>query len=848
MGFTVRQAATTIPIGDPDALAARGATFQARQGNLKRAANKLDQNAVALDLTPQQVRAQLVGLHPHEDLMSTATLHALDRNFADADVIITTPQALEAVAGMSKGASPGPTGWTSELLAQAMKEPEIANAFATVFSDIASGNIDSTIRDRLISARLVAIPKEPTKVRPIAVGEVFLKAASIVMFSRVLEGVGELFKGLQFGVGMRGGAEVVIHNVRHAWDAAVTRNQGDFAVCTIDCTNAFNALKRTAIVAALARHRQFAKLLPLLDLEYGSHSKLWYGDRDHLISASGVRQGSVLGPFWFALAIHEPVREVLKRFPKVRGFMYLDDVTLHGPAKETAAAADAIGAALAPLGLEVNAGKCEWLAVSTVARTQHPKGYKIVEAIKVLGAYIGVDHACRTRLLDVKKKHVNFFRRLPLLEPDIAAALLEVSGIPRVSYYARTHHPDVILPFLQEFDTSVLKAWMKICDITSVSQTTKTLASLPASLGGGGFIAWADRCMHAYAASREASLLKESGGPLSMVRESDRVLAAETKIADELRSSNALIKSHMEASKGCIARIRDTTTALYFPPEGISALFRWLMLAPHTQLTKMVHCPGCLLALTGIEFFGHVVGCARCHGYNASSRHAGLKKVLLELWRLLGLSFDTTEPRAFNAYTCMGCRMKLAGWDEVEAHVAFCEKAKAFPSKEAATDRSGPDGRVCLPAHGDQPARSIVYDVTILSTTAQTHRDKSLVVAWAGKTREKDGKYKEKVVAERPGQEFIVIGGTAFGELSASTQKFLRDCIAASNSAYTYDFIARKFSAAIAFCSGHVIAEAERRAGVVHQPSPLQIVQKLPIGRKGTAGFDVANNDGLWSA
>jgi nitrite reductase/ring-hydroxylating ferredoxin subunit len=847
MGAAVRQERTSIPPAEADVRSARAATSQARAGNLGRAARKLDQNSDPFTLTPAQIREQLVTMHPDEPCLDSiaAATAVLGTSVPESDTIIASVEAIEAVNGMSKGAAPGPTGWTSELMSQSMKNPEVAIEFAAILSDIAAGHVDETVRNRLTSARLIALPKEPTKARPIAVGEVFLKAASLVMFERVLDDVGKLFKGLQFGVGFKGGGEAVIHNVRYAWDVAIAANQRDFTVCTIDCKNAFNAVKRSAIVSALKRHPEFARLTPLLNLEYGSHSKLHYGERDHIMSRSGVRQGSVLGPFWFALAIHDPIREVLKRFPAVRGFMYLDDVTLHGPARDTAAAATAIGAALAPLGLEVNAGKCEWLTVGTTARIEHPVGYKPVDAIKVLGAFIGDAAESRKRLQEVAKKHVAFFRRLPLLEPDIAAALLEVSGIPRVSYYARTHHPDIIGPFLKEFDARVMKAWMFLCDIKSVSETTKKLAKLSTRMGGLGFTSWEDRCPHAYAASREASMLPENGGPISFVRESDRVLAAEMKEVEELRNSDIVVKTHMEASKGCSARLRDTSTGLYFPIEGIAAVFRWLLLAPHALLKGALECPGCKLALKAVEFFGHVAGCARCHGYNASSRHAGLKKLLHEIFTLLGLTFDAAEPRAFNTYTCRGCDAKLKG-DDIKAHLAACPHSKGV-SADVATDRSGPDGRLYLPGSASRKPRVIVWDVTILSTTAQSHRGKPLESAMGEKKKEKDGKYKAMVLAENPDQEFIVIGGSALGELSATTQQLLRDCIAASNSAFTYDFIARKLSAGIMFCSGHVIAEAERRAGVIHQTTRLQTTQ-LSNGRKGSAGCDVADNDGLCCA
>jgi hypothetical protein len=274
-------------------------------------------------------------------------------------------------------------------------------------------------------------------------------------------------------------------------------------------------------------------------------------------------------------------------------------------------------------------------------------------------------------------------------------------------------------------------------------------------------------------------------------------------------------------------------------------MFRWLLLAPHPQFPPMAKCPGCGFALTPQEFFGHVVGCARCHGYNVSSRHAGLKKLLHEIFDMLGLSYDTHEPRAFNKYTCVGCRCTLES-DEVSAHIASCERLEGLVSRDAAVDRSGPDGRVYLPANGNRRERVIVWDVTIVSTTALSHRGKSLEAAFSERTREKNGKYKGPVEAEKPGQEFAVIGGSAFGELSSSTTQLFKDCIAATNSAYSLDFITRKFSAGIAFCSGHVIAEAERRIGIVHSQSPLQAAIQPSTGRKGTAAHGVAGNDGLW--
>ena len=112
-------------------------------------------------------------------------------------------------------------------------------------------------------------------------------------------------------------------------------------------------------------------MVPIFELEYAQHSRLYYKDGD-LTSQSGVRQGSVLGPCWFAFAIHDDLRRIADDNKDVRILAYLDDITVVGPAARAAAVSARIEEAFAPLCLQVNRNKSEWLSTTAA---QAPPGF-----------------------------------------------------------------------------------------------------------------------------------------------------------------------------------------------------------------------------------------------------------------------------------------------------------------------------------------------------------------------------------------------------------------------------------------------------------------------------------------
>lgn len=787
---------TAAPKLSDDARAAKKASFHCRNGYRGKAARTLDQSANKFGFVGDEFLTAISDLHPNEKPLTEQMLATLRSQAPDVQHPLTVTEVREACNRLCSGATPGPTGWSDELIATLLSDDEAAREATTIIDDIRLNHLDAEAAARLVAAKFIPLPKEAKKIRPIAIGESWLKLACTCQLHRVMPEVRALFSGLQFGVGEKGGAEHIAHHVR-----AIFEERSDATICTLDCTNAFNSVNRLKVAQALLAHPQFASLIPLFLLEYGQPSRLYGDGFDNLWSRSGVRQGSVLGPFWFALTIHAEVEAALKRHPAVKGYLYLDDVTLVGPPQSVAAASADIEKALEPLGLMINRKKSEWLSRSNAPP---PAGFTTPESIRVLGAFIGSDEACSNKLRALEAKQTAFFRRLGLVDSDAALAILQASGIPRASFIARTHRPAVSSSYLADFDAKVIRAWSDMSETaTDPSTATRLLAHLPTDLGGCGLTSHLMTAPDAYAASFETAM------GISNVTQANRSLATNIALQKQLADETPEMAAHLaETSKAGTATWMADGGATRFSPQAYGAALRHRLRAPHRSLPERMTCPGCLFSCDGQSFSAHVVGCARLRGHNASSRHATVKRTIEGILRTAAVPSDGTEPREYGADCCPGCHLQLDA-DTTRAHIATC--ASITPKQRAAgtatARRTGPDGRCYL---GGAP---VVYDVTVVSPTAPSYIRERPDTAMARRVQDKNKAYGDAVAAA--GEEFVVFGATAFGHLSSTSSQLISRIVANSPT------VSRKeacwsLSTCIALETGQVLIAAERRLGVIH--------------------------------
>jgi len=111
-----------------------------------------------------------------------------------------------AVRDGMRGAAPGPTGWTEELLDLVLNSGDHrADNFKTMVYDAMTNNVHPSVAARLRNACLIGIPKSNGGTRPIAMGEMLTKIASRIAIKRSEPDLRRIFGNLQLGVAVKGG-------------------------------------------------------------------------------------------------------------------------------------------------------------------------------------------------------------------------------------------------------------------------------------------------------------------------------------------------------------------------------------------------------------------------------------------------------------------------------------------------------------------------------------------------------------------------------------------------------------------------------------------------------------------
>ena len=81
----------------------------------------------------------------------------------------------------------------------------------------------------------------------------------------------------------------------------------DQVLIKLDVINAFNSVRRNAVLEAVALH--IPELLAFTASAYCAPSLLQFGD-EQILSEEGVQQGDPLGPLFFSLALNGPLQDL----------------------------------------------------------------------------------------------------------------------------------------------------------------------------------------------------------------------------------------------------------------------------------------------------------------------------------------------------------------------------------------------------------------------------------------------------------------------------------------------------------------------------------------------------------
>ncbi|XP_035834198.1 uncharacterized protein LOC118482693 [Helianthus annuus] len=252
---------------------------------------------------------------------------------------------------------------------------------------------------------------------------------------------------ISFGVGVPNEVEAVLHSANRLLNAH--HRDGSLAMLTVDFSNAFNLVDRTALL------NKVRKMCPSISA--------WV---DYIWSSTGFHQGDPLGPLLFALVLHPLVLRIRDRCKLLFHARYLDDGTIIGDATQVAKALDIIRVEGPSLGLLLNIKKTEvfWPTCDGV-KTQEglfPREIgRSVNGVKLLGGAISKDGDFISGL-DLKRAKcaVELMGCLKHLRDPQSELLLLCScmGVAKLLFGLRTCQPSYVGEAVSVFDKGLRNA------------------------------------------------------------------------------------------------------------------------------------------------------------------------------------------------------------------------------------------------------------------------------------------------------------------------------------------------------------------------------------------------------
>ena len=339
-----------------------------------------------------------------------------------------------------------------------------------------------------------------------AVGNLLRRLACKCAASAVADKAATLLAPHQLGVGIPGGAEVIIHATRQAVDAAE-----DKYVLQADLVNAFNCADRACALEEVKTH--FPELLAWVSTAYGTSSNLIFG-KALILSMVGFHHGDPLASLIFSLVLHPIILKIEAEVPTLDlNAWFLDDGTLVGTEQELCKVVDILQAEGPSRGLILSTAvttpdkpKTTIWSKSNLSDNPdlHNRGIARVRepGIILLGAPLGQDDFTARVLQEKVDKVAAITSLLPdIKDPHVEFCLLRSClALPKLMFLLRTVDTTKHQPILLEFDRLVREALIRIlgCPLRDNSWNQ---AKLPVSMAGLGLRSAIDHSSAAFATS-----------------------------------------------------------------------------------------------------------------------------------------------------------------------------------------------------------------------------------------------------------------------------------------------------------------------------------------------------------
>ena len=371
---------------------------------------------------------------------------------------------------------------------------------------MAAGKTPSAVTPYLCGGNLFAALKKSGGHRPIAVGETLRRLTAKCVTRKATADAKESLAPNQLGVGVKGGAEAIIHAVNAVFHDNNIADK-DKWILQVDFSNAFNGISREEMQNRIREH--CPKAAAWTESCYSSASHLFFS-QTKICSSTGSQQGDPEASLLFSLVLLPLIKRIQEECPNLLLLLfYLDDGTLVGRRADLQKAIDVIQNEGSRLGLTLNPGKSLVWCGSTPAlefNKDDPLDRNVpcapLEGFSLLGAPIGNIPFCR----DVINERILKISSILDLLPSINNAQVEFSllrycySFSKFAYCLRNFLLEHVVVCYERFDGLQEQAFTQIMG-RPLNDAGKQQALLPVKKGGAGLRSAKQHCSAAFIAS-----------------------------------------------------------------------------------------------------------------------------------------------------------------------------------------------------------------------------------------------------------------------------------------------------------------------------------------------------------